>query len=88
MDITYRQIGVIRSSFKEPKGTPIQPTGAVGVEGTVEVYPEYALGLRDLDGFSHVILLYHFHLVEETSLTVKPYMDDATRGVFHVGLHS
>ncbi len=82
MEFTYRPIGVIRTPFKEPRGTPIQPTGATGVEGTVEVFPEYSPGLMDLEGFSHVILLYHFHLAESRSLTVKPYMDSDVRGVF------
>ena len=82
MELTYRPIGVIRTPFKEPRGTPIQPTGATGVEGKVEVFPEYSSGLRDLEGFSHVILLYHFHLAEGRSLTVRPYMDGDVRGVF------
>ena len=82
MEITYKPIGVIRTPFKEPKGTPIQPTGAVGVEGVLEVFPENAPGLKDLEGFSHVILLYHFHLSRGHSLTVRPYLDKEERGVF------
>lgn len=82
MGITYRPIGVIHTPFSEPRGTPIQPTGALGVEGYVEVFPEHAPGLKDLDGFSHIILLYHFHLSKGHSLTVKPYMDSEIRGVF------
>ena len=81
-EIKYRPIGMIYSPFKEPKGTPIQPPAASGVEGIVEVFPEYAGGLKDLDGFSHVILVYHFHLARETSLEVKPYMDEQPHGVF------
>jgi tRNA-Thr(GGU) m(6)t(6)A37 methyltransferase TsaA len=81
-EIKYRPIGMIYSPFKEPKGTPIQPSAASGVEGIVEVFPKYAGGLIDLDGFSHVILLYHFHLSKETSLEVKPYMDEQRHGVF------
>ncbi len=82
MDIRYKPIGIIHSPFEEPKGTPIQPTAAKGVEGTVEVFPEYADGLKDLEGFSHIILIYHFHLSRRSSLKVKPYMDDQIRGVF------
>ncbi|MGW8187392.1 MAG: TrmO family methyltransferase domain-containing protein, partial [Desulfobacterales bacterium] len=37
---------------------PIQPTGAQGIRGTVEVFPEFVTGLQDLDGFSHIFLLY------------------------------
>lgn len=80
--IAYRPVGVIRTPFKEPQGTPIQPTAARGVVGTVEVLPQYAEGLRDLDGFSHAVLLYHFHLAKGPSLTVKPFMDEQTHGVF------
>ena len=81
-EIRYRPIGVIHSPFKETKGMPIQPAGARGVAGTVEVIPEYSDGLKDLDGFSHIFLLYHFHLSQGYSLMVKPYLDDSLRGVF------
>ena len=81
-DIKYRPIGIIHSPFKEPKGTPVQPAGAKGIKGTIEVFPEYAEGLKDIEGFSHIILLYHFHLSRGTSLIVKPYMDSETHGVF------
>ena len=81
-EIKYIQIGIIHSPFKEPKGTPIQPIAAQGINGTVEVFQEYTEGLKDIDGFSHVILVYHFHLSKESSLKVKPFMDDQTHGVF------
>ena len=81
-EIKYKPIGVIHSPFKEPKGTPIQPAAAKDVNGTVEVFPEYAKGLKDIEGFSHIILIYHFHLSEGSSLIVKPYMDSKVHGVF------
>ena len=81
-EIRYKPIGIIHSPFKEPKGTPIQPTAAKGVDGAVEVFPEYVEGLKDLDGFSHIILIYHLHLSRKFSLKVKPFMDDQIRGVF------
>ena len=81
-EFNYRSIGVIHSPFKEAKGTPIQPIGAEGVDGTIEVDPEYCAGLKDIDGFSHLILLYHFHLTGGYSLEVRPYLDTATHGVF------
>ncbi len=81
-EITYRAIGIIRSPFKEPKGVPIQPSASEGIVGTVETFPEYTDGLKDLEGFSHIILIYHFHLSEGYSLRVIPYMDDEFRGVF------
>jgi len=81
-EINYKPIGVIHSPFKEPKGTPIQPAGAKGANGTVEIFPEYAEGLKDIEGFSHIILLYHFHLSKRSTLIAKPYMDNETHGVF------
>lgn len=80
--IIYTPIGVIRSPFKEVAGMPIQPSGAVGVRGEVELLEDYVLGLKDLRGFSHIILLYHFHRSKETSLLVKPFLDKVQRGVF------
>jgi len=81
-EIKYKPIGVIHSPFKEPKGTPIQPAGAKGTNGTVEIFPEYAEGLKDIEGFSHIILLYHFHLSKGSTLIVKPFMDNEAHGVF------
>jgi tRNA-Thr(GGU) m(6)t(6)A37 methyltransferase TsaA len=80
--VQYRSIGIVHSPFNEIQGMPIQPSGASGVPGTVEVYPEYAEGLKDLGGFSHIILLYHFHEARESRLIVTPFMDSQPRGVF------
>jgi tRNA (adenine37-N6)-methyltransferase len=73
---------VVYSPFKEPKNVPIQATAAKGITGTIEIYPEYVEGLKDLEGFSHIILLYHFHLIKGCSLMVKPFLDDTLHGVF------
>jgi tRNA-Thr(GGU) m(6)t(6)A37 methyltransferase TsaA len=81
-EIKYMPIGVIHSQFKEPKGTPIQPSVAKGIGGTVEVFPEYAEGLKDVEGFSHIILVFHFHLARKSSLKLKPYLDNKNRGIF------
>ena len=83
-EIVYKPIGIIHSPFKNHKGMPIQPTGAEGVAGTVEVFPKYCAGLKDIEGFSHIILIYHFHLSDgySYSLEVTPYMDKNTHGVF------
>jgi tRNA-Thr(GGU) m(6)t(6)A37 methyltransferase TsaA len=80
--IIYRPIGVIHSPFKEAKKMPIQPAAAKGIEGTIDINPEFKNGLKDLDGFSHIILLYHFHLSRGFSLAVIPFLDDKPRGVF------
>ncbi len=80
--VIYKPIGLIRSPFVDPEGMPIQSSAAQGVAGTVELAPEFAAGLKDLDGFSHIILIYHFHLSKGRPLEVKPFLDDVLRGVF------
>ncbi|MFN2243955.1 MAG: tRNA (N6-threonylcarbamoyladenosine(37)-N6)-methyltransferase TrmO [Anaerolineae bacterium] len=82
MSISYRPIGTIYTPFEGIEQVPIQPTGAGGIRGTVEVLPEFVAGLQDLDGFSHIILLYHFHRVSQVKLTVVPFLDVEPRGVF------
>ncbi len=82
MNITYTPIGIIHSPFQELTDMPIQPTGADGIEGTVEVFKEFQDGLADLDGFSHIILLYHFHQSDSFNLRVIPFMDSEQRGLF------
>ncbi len=83
-EIIYKPIGVIRSPFKQAKGTPIQPTASVDNDGVVELLPGYKEGLQDLEKFSHIFLIYHFHLAKKGSLLVKPFMDDAEHGIFSV----
>jgi tRNA-Thr(GGU) m(6)t(6)A37 methyltransferase TsaA len=61
---------------------PIQPSGAEGIQGKIEVFPEYVEGLKDVDGFSHLILLYQFHHQVTPTLTVTPFLDTQPRGVF------
>jgi len=82
MKIEYQPIGVIHTPFKIREGMPIQPSGANGVHGTVEVFQEFTEGLADLEGFSHIILLYHFHQSNDSPLFVTPFMDSQPRGVF------
>lgn len=81
-DINYNPIGMVYSPFKKPSGTPIQAAAAWGSKGSVEVYPQYSAGLDDLDGFSHIILIYHFHLASSKGLKVKPFLDNKEHGVF------
>ena len=82
MKIEYAPIGIIHSPFTEPRGTPIQPAAAAGARGTVEVFEAYRPGLKDLAGFSHVILLYHFHRSRGFRLRVVPFLDARERGLF------
>ncbi|MEW6139959.1 MAG: tRNA (N6-threonylcarbamoyladenosine(37)-N6)-methyltransferase TrmO [Thermodesulfobacteriota bacterium] len=80
--IVYKPIGIIRTPFTKLEDMPIQPVGGQGIRGEVKVHPEFSGGLKDLDGFSHIVLLYHFHLSSGYSLEVKPFLDDTLRGVF------
>ena len=80
--IEYRPIGIIHSRFKTPLGSPIQPSAARGIEGKIDIFAEFAEGLQDLSGFSHLFLIYHFHLSKKFSLKVKPFLDDKDHGLF------
>lgn len=81
MDYQWRPIGIIHSPFTDKSQTPIQASRSEAA-GFVEIYPEFAEGLQDLEGFSHIILLYVFHESNEYSLLVKPFLDDQLRGLF------
>jgi len=75
------QIGIIHTPFKTREETPIQPFRSKAI-GQVEVFKEYEEGLTDIEGFSHIILLYNFHKSEGYSLMVKPFLDDKLKGLF------
>jgi tRNA-Thr(GGU) m(6)t(6)A37 methyltransferase TsaA len=79
-----KPIGIIYSPFQQATGTPIQPRAADGAEGTVEVFSEFAAGLKDLEGFDRIWLVYWFHRArfEKCDLVVMPYLDYTPRGVF------
>jgi tRNA-Thr(GGU) m(6)t(6)A37 methyltransferase TsaA len=77
-----RPIGLIRTPFRRLDGMPIQPPGAKGAAGQVEVCEEFREGLQDLDGFSHLILLYWFHQSDGFDLVVEPFLDSHPRGIF------
>lgn len=80
--ITFTPIGTVHSPFSDPRDMPIQPVGARGVRGTIELDPAYAAGLKDLTGFSRIILLYHLHRTEGYALEVVPFLDTTPHGVF------
>ena len=81
MDYKMCPIGVIHSPFTEKSETPIQPSRSQAI-GKVEIYPQFADGLQDIEGFSHLILLYVFHKASDYTLQVTPFLDDQTRGLF------
>jgi tRNA-Thr(GGU) m(6)t(6)A37 methyltransferase TsaA len=82
MEVAYQSIGTIHSPFADLEDMPIQPTGEASAPGIAELLPQFVEGLKDLEGFSHIILLYHLHKVRRTDLTVTPFLGSEPRGVF------
>ena len=80
--VTIRPIGVIHTAFEHVEGMPIQAAAAAGAAGWIDIEPEFAEGLRDLDGFSHLIVLSWCHLAGPMKLSVIPFLDDQTHGIF------
>ena len=88
--LTLEPIGIIHSDHCEPRRTPIQPVCAEGSRGRVEVFAKFAEGLDDVEGFSHLHLIYSFHraadivksVVGPSPLKVVPFLDDVPRGIF------
>lgn len=79
---TYVPIGTVHSPFSDIAGMPIQPSGARGIEGSIEIRQEFVAGLRDLEQFTHVILIYALHRCTGYSLEVKPFLDPEPHGIF------
>jgi tRNA (adenine37-N6)-methyltransferase len=82
MEITYSPIGTIHSPFYDLSGMPIQPSSKSSAPGKVELLPEFTPGLKDLEGFSHIILIYHLHKSHYHTLSVTPFLDIEPHGVF------
>jgi len=83
-EIKLKPIGIISTPYKEPKGIPIQGTFERGVKGTVRLFPEYRTGLKDIEGFSHLILIYYFNRSKEEKLVGKPFLEDQEHGIFTI----
>jgi len=81
-EFTARQIGVVRSEHIVPENTPIQPVYAHECLGKIELFPEFEEGLLDIEGFSHLIILYWLHKAEDAKLLVKPFLEDKVHGIF------
>lgn len=80
--ITYCPVGIVHSPFRIPEGTPIQSVAAKDIQARIEIFPEYSKGLKDLEEFSHIIVLYHLHVAKFKSLHVVPFLDTETHGIF------
>ena len=83
-EIILKPIGIINTPYKEPKGMPIQGKFKRGVTGTARIFLEYKAGLKDIEGFSHVILIYHFNCLKEEKLTGRPFLEDVEHGIFAI----
>lgn len=79
---SFCAIGIIHSCHHIAGRTPIQPVYAADFPGTVEIFPAFADGLRDLDGYSHIYLIYVLDRAGEARLRVKPFLQDVERGIF------
>jgi tRNA-Thr(GGU) m(6)t(6)A37 methyltransferase TsaA len=82
--VVYQPIGTIHTEFQDKKETPIQGVFAREAKGEVEVWPKYVKGLRDIEKFSHLILIYHFHRADGFSLISKPFLEDEKHGIFAI----
>ncbi|RCK81079.1 MAG: hypothetical protein OZSIB_2456 [Candidatus Ozemobacter sibiricus] len=77
----FHAIGIIHTPFQRPAGTPIQAKATLE-RGSIEIFPRYAEGLADLDGFSHIYLLYVLDQMASPALKVTPFLDGKEHGVF------
>ena len=75
-------IGTIRTPHKTKQDCPIQPLFAASFAGRVEVSERYAEGLKDIEGFSHLHLLYLFDRAEAVRLVRPTFLDDTPHGIF------
>jgi tRNA-Thr(GGU) m(6)t(6)A37 methyltransferase TsaA len=82
----FEALGVVRSPFKTPEDVPVERNAtALGfddVRGEIEVDSAFADGLKDIDGFSHLFILFAFDRAAEAKLLAKPPFDDQVRGIF------
>jgi tRNA-Thr(GGU) m(6)t(6)A37 methyltransferase TsaA len=82
--IQIKPIGIIHTPYKEPKGMPIQGKFEKGVTGNIRLFPEYQAGLKGIEGFSHLILIYYFNRSKEERLMGKPFLEDTEHGIFAI----
>ena len=83
-EIRLRPIGIIHTTYKNSKGMPIQGKFEKGITGKIEIFSEYQQGLKDIEGFSHLILIYYFDRAKEEKLVGKPFLEDDTHGIFAI----
>src|SRR5437763_383758 len=82
MKIEFTPIGIIHTPFETPENMPIQPASGKDAVGWIEIFDEYTEGLSDLEGFSHIYLIFHLHKSRSFKLKVIPFLDTVERGIF------
>ncbi len=83
-EIKLKPIGIIHTPYKEKRGMPIQGTFKKNVKGTIKLFPEYEAGLKDIEGFSHLILIYYFNRSMKENLIGTPFLEDKEHGIFAI----
>ena len=81
-EIKFRPIGIIRTPFKDRDSVPSSTRKGKNSRGTIKIKDEFLEGLKDLPGFSHIVLVFHFHEIEDYKLYANPLLDDVKRSVF------
>jgi len=83
-EIKIKPIGIIHTPYKDPTGIPIQGKFEKGVTAQAELFAEYQNGLKDIEGFSHIILIYYFDRSKDEKLVAQPFLEDETHGIFAI----
>ena len=80
--ISMRPIGVVRSPYADRSQIPKGPGAKHDVEGVLEIRAELEAGLEDIEGFSHLYVIWVFHQAQGYELLATPPTDDRPHGVF------
>ena len=83
-EIKIKSIGLIRTPYRKPKGIPIQGKFEKDVTGRAEIFLEYQQGLKDIEGFSHIVLIYYFDRSKDEKLISRPFLEDESHGIFAI----
>jgi tRNA (adenine37-N6)-methyltransferase len=82
MEFRIKPVGIIHTPHKSKEETPVQGAFHPDAPGSVELFPQYAEGLKDIELFSHIVLVYHFDRAGRVELVRKPFLDDVPHGIF------
>jgi len=82
--IKLKPIGIICTPYKDPKKAPIQGKFKKKIRGRIKLFPNYRPGLKDIEGFSHLILIYYFHKAKKEKVLAQPFLEDEIHGIFAI----